>query len=81
MATGVEAPPPLVVTEFVSISRQEHIALKSAAYYWRTLHRKAVDHFQWRELQARIVLFDQTNEPTLQCAKSVDGVGTLGGIH
>jgi hypothetical protein len=36
---------------FVTISRQEHIALKSAANYWQMAHRTAVDRFKWRELR------------------------------
>jgi len=50
MTLGVEAPAPAAI-EFVTISRQEHIALKSAANYWQTAHRKAVDRFKWRELR------------------------------
>jgi len=40
----------------VTISRQDHIALKSAANYWQTLHRRAVDRFQWRELRYQRIL-------------------------
>ena len=54
-APGVKAPPPLA-DAFVTISRQEHIALKSAAHYWQTLHRKAVARFQWRELRYQRIL-------------------------
>lgn len=36
---------------FVTIPRQEHIALKWAAQYWQTQHRKAVGRAQWRELR------------------------------
>ena len=39
-----------------AISRQEHIALKSAANYWQTAHRKAVDRFKWRELRYQRIL-------------------------
>ena len=55
IAAAVEAPlsPPI---EYVTISRQEHIALKSAANYWRTAHRKAVDRFKWRELRYQRIL-------------------------
>lgn len=55
MAPGVKALPP-PADAFVTISRQEHIALKSAAHYWQTLHRKAVDRFQWRELRYQRIL-------------------------
>ena len=55
MAPGVKAPPP-PADAFVTISRQEHIALKSAAHYWQTLHRKAVARFQWRELRYQRIL-------------------------
>ena len=54
-APGVKAPPP-PADAFVTISRQEHIALKSAAHYWQTLHRKAVARFQWRELRYQRIL-------------------------
>ena len=50
ITTGVEVPSPIAI-EYVTISRQEHIALKSAANYWQALHRKAVDRFKWRELR------------------------------
>jgi transposase len=52
---GVEAPPAPAI-ELVTISRQEHIALKSAANYWQTAHRKAVDRFKWRELRYQRIL-------------------------
>ena len=55
MAVGVEAAPPPAI-EFVTISRQEHIALKWAANYWQTAHRKAVDRFKWRELRYQRIL-------------------------
>lgn len=55
MIAGIEVPLP-AAGKFVSISRQEHIALKSAANYWQTLHRKAVDRFQWRELRYQRIL-------------------------
>jgi transposase len=42
--------------DFVTILRQEYIALKSAANYWQTMHRKAVDRFQWRELRYQRIL-------------------------
>ena len=42
--------------EYVMISRQEHIALKSAANYWQTAHRKAVARFNWRELRYQRIL-------------------------
>ena len=52
---GVEAStPPADV--FVTIPRQEHIALKSAAQYWQTQHRRAVDRSQWRELRYQRIL-------------------------
>lgn len=54
-ATGVKAPPP-PADAFVTISRQDHIALKSAASYWETLHRRAVERFQWRELRYQRIL-------------------------
>jgi hypothetical protein len=54
MTVGVEAPRPAAI-EFVTISCQEHIALKSAANYWQTAHRKAVDRFEWRELRYQCV--------------------------
>jgi hypothetical protein len=47
-------PPP--ADAFVTISQQEHIALKSAAHYWQALHSKAVDRFQWRELRYQRIL-------------------------
>lgn len=40
----------------MTISGQEHIALKSAANYWQTAHRKAVDRFKWRELRYQRIL-------------------------
>lgn len=40
----------------MTISRQDHIALKSAANYWQTLHRRAVERFQWRELRYQRIL-------------------------
>jgi len=52
---GLEAPPSPAI-EFVTITRQEHIALKSAANYWQTAHRKAVDRFKWRELRYQRIL-------------------------
>ena len=55
MTVGVEAPRSAAI-EFVTISRQEHIALKSAANYWQTAHRKAVDRFEWRELRYQRIL-------------------------
>ncbi len=55
MTAGIEAAPPLAI-EFVTISRQEHIALKWAANYWQTAHRKAVDRFKWRELRYQRIL-------------------------
>ena len=55
MTVGVESPPPVVI-EYVTISRQVHIALKSAANYWQTAHRKAVDRFEWRELRYQRIL-------------------------
>lgn len=36
---------------YVTITKQEHIALKTTAQYWQTMHLKAVSHFQWRELR------------------------------
>jgi transposase len=48
--------PSLPAIEFVTISRQEHIALKWAASYWQTAHRKAVDRFKWRELRYQRIL-------------------------
>ena len=36
---------------YVTITKQEHIALKLAAQHWQTLHRKAVGRAQWRELR------------------------------
>ena len=55
-ATIVLEAPPSPAIEFVTISRQEHIALKSAANYWQTAHRKAVDRFKWRELRYQRIL-------------------------
>ena len=55
MAPGVKTPP-LPADAFVTISRQEYIALKSAANYWQTQHRKAVDRFQWREHRYKRIL-------------------------
>ena len=55
IAVGVEAPPPAAI-EFVTISRQEHVALKSAANYWQTAHRKAVDRVEWREIRYQRIL-------------------------
>jgi transposase len=55
ITAGVEAPPSPPI-EYVTISRQEHIALKSAANYWQTAHRKAVDRFKWRELRYQRIL-------------------------
>lgn len=52
---GFEAPPSPSI-EFVTITRQEHIALKSAANYWQTAHRKAAARFQWRELRYQRIL-------------------------
>jgi transposase len=66
MTVGVEAPPPVVI-EYVTISRQEHIALKSAANYWQTAHRKAVDRFEWRELRYQRIL----RELKANAAKSI----------
>jgi hypothetical protein len=54
-AAGVKAPPP-PADAFVTISRQDHIALKLAANYWQTLHRRAVERFQWRELRYQRIL-------------------------
>jgi hypothetical protein len=48
--------PPLPPYEYLTISRQGHIALKSAANYWQTAHRKAVDRFKWRELRYQRIL-------------------------
>ena len=36
---------------YVTITKQEHIELKTAAQYWQTMHRKAVGCAQWRELR------------------------------
>ena len=55
-ATIVLEAPPSPAIEFVTISRQEHIALKWAANYWQTAHRKAVDRFKWRELRYQRIL-------------------------
>ena len=55
ITAGVE-PPPSPAIELVTISRQEHIALKLAANYWQTVHRKAVDRFKWRELRYQRIL-------------------------
>ena len=50
----------------VAITNQEHIALKSAAKYWQTLHRKAVGRAQWRELRYQRIV----RELKAQAAKS-----------
>jgi hypothetical protein len=47
---------PSPANDFVAILRQEHIALKLIASYWPTMHRKAVDRFQWRELRYSRIL-------------------------
>jgi DNA replication protein DnaC len=52
---SVTVPPP-PADAFVTISRQDHIALKSAANYWQTLHRRAVERFQWCELRYQSIL-------------------------
>lgn len=35
--------------EYVTLTKQEHIALKYEAQVWKTLHRKALARSQWRE--------------------------------
>ena len=49
--TAGDATAPPFAGVYVTITKQEHIALKTAAKYWQTLHRKAVDRAQWRELR------------------------------
>ena len=49
----LSAPP---VDAFVTIARQEHLALKWAAHYWQTQHRKAVGRSKWRELRYQRIL-------------------------
>jgi len=51
---------------YVTISKQEHIELKTAANYWQTLHRKAVGRAQWRELRYQRIV----RELKAQAAKS-----------
>ena len=34
---------------YVTLTKQEHIQLKTDAQYWQTLHRKALGRAQWRE--------------------------------
>ncbi len=42
--------------EYVTLTKQEHFALKSQAQQWKTLHAKAVIRHQWREQRyARIL--------------------------
>ena len=51
---------------YVTITKQEHIALMTAAKYWQTLHRKAVGRAQWRELRYQRIV----RELKAQAAKS-----------
>jgi hypothetical protein len=53
--TGSEALPS-PANDSVTILRQEHIALKSAAIYWHTIHSKAVDRFLWRKRRYQRIL-------------------------
>jgi predicted nucleotidyltransferase len=47
----VEAPPAPFAQEFVTLSKLEHIELKSSAFRWQTLHRKAVTRYDQQQLR------------------------------
>jgi transposase len=55
ITAGVEAAPQPAI-EFVTITREEYMALKWGANYWSVQHRKAVDRFKWRELRYQRIL-------------------------
>lgn len=43
-------------TVYVTLTKQEHIQLKTDALRWQTLHRKALGRSQWRELRYQRIL-------------------------
>ena len=51
-----DALPVPFATEYVTLTKQEHIGLVAEAKGWKTLHRKAVQRALWREERYRRVL-------------------------
>ena len=48
---GVDAPPAPFSQVFVTITKQEHIELRTAATQWQGLHRKAVTRCEQQEVR------------------------------
>jgi len=67
----VDSPPresgaALFATVNVTITKQEHIQLKTAAQQWQILHRKALGRSKWREERYQRIL----RELKVRCAKT-----------
>ena len=54
-AVSAAAPVPFA-TEYVRLTRQEHIRLVMDANYWKSQHQRLVQRAQWREHRYRRVL-------------------------
>lgn len=55
--------------EYVTLTKQEHFALKSQAQQWKTLHAKAVIRHQWREQRYARILREFKAQARLDRAK------------
>lgn len=47
-APGKTARPVPFAAEYVTLTKQEHVRLKSEANYWQSLHSRAVKRMQWQ---------------------------------